>query len=552
MRTALLFVFSLLSMAIYSQTGRTFAVEKLSKPETYLSTQSCKDILEGLILSDISANQNDIKMDKFPFGIVAKSKLPNELVSYGYHSFFDGIYRAYADHRPIVLSPDMIWLLISQGFAHHINADPEKMRHYFVDFSGKLSLVVASDEIPLDNPNSPWEKIFPEFTRQIAEHTGNEIINLLSADFSTTTSVEKIASEITIMEAMKAYFEYLVFYVACGIPEITLQGTTEDWQKILDKTKQLGKYDLAWWTSDLEPILQEFINASKGKINKEFWKNIFVTRTGKPACGPSFTVIDGWMVKFFPYDKKGNRNNLKSLTSSGDLPEEIVKVDLKYYNEKTGVTTPLELWAGFIGLEQNRKNYTLTPKTGWMIRKKDVEQKGLQQKYEYDLKTKGEIAIRVEEIPDAIFRLKEIKTLRIQFIGKVNIPDRLAEVKIDKLDISGKSNKAERDKIRQLFPNTKVTFDSHSMGVSIESATKDEQQSNILTVKGKVTDEDTNEPLAGVTVGVKDATYGITTDIHGNFSIKVENGGTLMFSFIGYDAQEVNVNKEIIDEAVEK
>lgn len=56
------------------------------------------------------------------------------------------MYQAYADHRPFVLSPDMIWLLISQGFARHINANQESMRNELVDFSGKLSLIIREDK----------------------------------------------------------------------------------------------------------------------------------------------------------------------------------------------------------------------------------------------------------------------------------------------------------------------------------------------------------------------------------------------------------------------
>jgi len=189
---------------MFAQNGITFQVEKLSKPEKYFFMHQSDDIYEKLILSDAYLHPQKI-MDEgidFPFNIVAKSQLPDSIVHYGYHSFFNGMYAAYADHRPFVLSPDMIWLLITQGFARHINANPDEMRHHFVDFSGKVSLIVKTTEITLDNPNSPWEKVFPEFTKQIAKHAGNEIINLLSSDFTTTTSVEKIASEITIMEAM--------------------------------------------------------------------------------------------------------------------------------------------------------------------------------------------------------------------------------------------------------------------------------------------------------------------------------------------------------------
>ena len=479
MKSNIVFVFSLLSITVFSQ-GRTFTVEKLSKPETFLSTKSNKDIFEGLILSDIYVNHNDINMDEFPFGIVAKSKLPDELVSFGYHSFFNGMYQAYADHRPFVLSPDMIWLLISQGFARHVNANPESLRHHFVDFAGKITLVVATNEITLDNPDSPWEKIFPEFTKQIAGHTGNEIIHLLSSDFSTTTSVEKVASEITILEAMKTYFEYVVMRIVCGIPEITLQGTTEDWQKILDKTKQLAKYDLAWWTSELEPVLQEFVKASKGKIDTKFWQGMFKYHSKKIPCGGPVTTIDGWMVKFFPYDNKGNRNNLKTLYSSENLPEEIVKVDLKYIDSATGITPPLELWAGFIGLEQNTKNYALTPKIGWMIRKKDVKQVGLQQQYEYDLKMTGEIAIRVKEIPEAVFSLQEIKKLSIQFTDSIVIPDRLTKVKIKKLDLSGRITQQEKERIRQLFPNTDVYIEAKGSVNSIKTVTANAQQAHVI------------------------------------------------------------------------
>ncbi len=461
MKKITFFLFFLLTITAYGQKSKTFTVEKLSKPGNFLSTQSSEEIYEDLILSDIKINHNDVKKDEFPFNIVAKSEFPDKLVSFGYHPFFNGVYQAYADHRPFVLSPDMIWLLISQGFAQHVNANPEKMRQYFVDFSGKLSLVVATNEITLDNPNSPWEKIFPEFTKQIAEHTGSEFINLLSSDFTTTTSVEKIASEVTIMEAMKPYFEYIVpFYVVCGIPEITLQGTTKDWQKILDKTKQLERYDLAWWTKELMPILEEFVKASKGKVNKEFWRNMFKRHSKDSRCGGPVITIDGWVVKFFPYDRRGNRNSLEKLNSSENLPEEIVKVDLEYINLATGVTTPLELWAGFVGLEQNQENFALTPKIGWMIREKDINQLGLKQKLEFDNEQKGSIAIRVKEIPVAILNMTKITRLEVEFVDKIVIPDQLAKVKIERLVLSGKIDASETERIRQLFPDTKLVINN--------------------------------------------------------------------------------------------
>ncbi|MFV0269202.1 MAG: DUF4419 domain-containing protein [Draconibacterium sp.] len=449
-----------ITVNVFGQHEIKFQVEELSKPERLLFTTDYDKAYKHLILSDLSMSLFQVEKDSidFAYNIIAKSKAPDKLVTLGYHSFFNGMYQAYADHRPFVLSPDMIWLLISQGFARHVSANPERFRNDFIDFDRKLSMVVEADKDLLNAPGNSkeWENIFPQFTGQIAKHTGTELINTLSSDFSTTTAVEKLASEITIMEAMEPFFEFVVIRIVCGIPEITLKGTTEDWQKIYDKAKILGEYDLKWWTTELEPILAEFIKTSKGKIDKEFWRNMFKYHSQEKYGAPK--IIDGWIIKFFPYDKDGKRNSLKDLKGSNNLPEEIVKVDLKYIEASgdTTKTTLLELWAGFIGLEQDSCDFTLTPKIGWMIRKKDVDNSGL--KYQFKRQADSGISIRVKEIPDAIFELDEIYKLEISFVGDILIPDKLKEIKIEKLVLSGKIDNPEIDRIRKLFPSTQLVI----------------------------------------------------------------------------------------------
>jgi len=437
-----------------SHNGVTFQVAELSKPEGHLGMRSRNDVLEYLV--DLSQREDK----KNPSNIVANSHLPDNIVNFGYHSFFNGMYSAYMDHRPVVLSPDVIWLLISQGFAQHVNANAERLRRHFVSFDGKLTLIVKTSAVTLDNPDSPWETIFPQFTREIAVHTGEALINLLSADFSTTTIVEKVASEITIMESMKAYFDYMVIgYPACGIPEITLLGTTEDWQKILDKTTQLGRYELRWWTDELEPVLQEFVNASQGTINNEFWMNVF--NAERFSRGSGYTqIIDGWIVKFFPYGNNGRRNSLRSIESSSDLPEEIVKVDLLYYDTENDISTPLELWAGFFGLEQNMENCALTPKIGWMIKKADPENSDLAKRLE---RSPHSISIRVMEFPAELLYLNYTDTLTIDFINEITIPDAFAGKRINHLILSGKINRSETNRIKEMFPDSRITINGRDV-----------------------------------------------------------------------------------------
>ncbi len=462
MKAVITIILVWISISSFGQNGITFKLENLPKPERLLPLQSYNDIYKSLILKDAKLSKWDIEQIgiDFEYNILAKSQAPNSLVNYGFNSFFNGMYQAYADHRPFVLSPDMIWLLISQGFARHVNANPEKLRKYFVDFSGKVTLVVNSDK-DLLRDLSDWEEIFPQFTAYIAEHTGEELINTLTSDFSTTTQIEKVASEITIMEAMEPYFEFVVMYIVCGIPEITLQGTTEDWQKILDKTKKLGDYDLKWWTNELEPILEEFIDASKGEVDKKFWRNMFKYHSQKKYGAPN--IIDGWIVKFFPYDKDGKRNNLDELIGGGSLPEEMVKVDLKFiktdgiYSEET----LLELWAGFIGLEQNAETFALTPKISWMIKIKDTNQTGIHQKLESEnipSSVEGGIELMIKDVPESLRKFKEIYALSLHFKNNVLIPEWLKDIRIGRLSIEGKIDGAEKEKILNWFPHTELTI----------------------------------------------------------------------------------------------
>lgn len=65
-------------------------------------------------------------------------------------------------------------------------------------------------------------------------------------------------------------------------------------------------------------------------------------------------------------------------------------------------------------------------------------------------------------------------------------------------------------------------------------------------VTGTVTDK-SGEPLIGVNVFEAGTTNGCITDIEGKYSLNVERGRTLIFSFIGYTKQEVKVTQRIMN-----
>ena len=60
-------------------------------------------------------------------------------------------------------------------------------------------------------------------------------------------------------------------------------------------------------------------------------------------------------------------------------------------------------------------------------------------------------------------------------------------------------------------------------------------------ITGKVVNASENEPLIGTTVQIKGTDRRVAADIDGNFSIEVEKGEILRFSYIGYYSKEVEV-----------
>ena len=67
------------------------------------------------------------------------------------------------------------------------------------------------------------------------------------------------------------------------------------------------------------------------------------------------------------------------------------------------------------------------------------------------------------------------------------------------------------------------------------------------TVTGTVTSATDGEPLIGASVTVKGAKDGVTTDIDGNYTIKVAQGTTLTFSYVGFTPRDIKVNGNRLD-----
>src|SRR6056297_339859 len=65
-----------------------------------------------------------------------------------------------------------------------------------------------------------------------------------------------------------------------------------------------------------------------------------------------------------------------------------------------------------------------------------------------------------------------------------------------------------------------------------------------MQISGTVTNAETGEPIPGVSIVVQgQTTIGTTTDMEGGYSFEVPSDAeTLVFSFVGMQAQEVSIN----------
>ena len=360
-------------LILNQEEGRiTFAVDEVDLPENH-----CGLKMTGSQLAlDLHRNYDGDLFSDWEPKIIANSFVDAvDLYDIGEDVVFEMLLKAWCQHRPVVLTPDAIWLIICQQFSHIVNENPDRYRGVLVSHQGKKELQVKSND--LFSEQADWEGLISGFTAEIDKYTNNGLATTLVADFSTTGTDERIASEVTLMDVVKPYFEYTAIYAVCGIPSITLTGTPDDWRKVLAKTQALEAFGMGWWTSDLMPILEEFVKAAEGHPDYWFWKDI-VNRTRPktiqgPVCAkrqPRLTKFDGWFLKFFPYDNKGKTPNKVDITQTM-LPETVV-VPFKYQVVTIDGTvleeTPLELVAGIVGVLEDRESYTLTPKIGWFVR----------------------------------------------------------------------------------------------------------------------------------------------------------------------------------------
>jgi hypothetical protein len=286
----------------------------------------------------------------------------------------NAVHHAFSEHRPLVLTPDAIWLTLAQGFAQHVNNHAEALRSRFVDHKGKVTLSVDVAGFPTDEG---WPGVVEQWSTGIAEHVGVDLHQQLICNFSTTTPIVRTASQVAMMDAFQQYFEYELMCI-CGIPSVMLKGTVTDWMEIRKRVDLMAEYYLEWWTDRLKLICDAFVETAKGAPSRTFWRHIY-----KPREVYGGEVITGWLADLFPYvkDYRTNAPTLRNpfltvqhedLTIEDGLPPKCVPSGLSQApfvvrTRNSDAELHFDLIAGFIGVLENQATGQVEPDIGWAV-----------------------------------------------------------------------------------------------------------------------------------------------------------------------------------------
>lgn len=103
------------------------------------------------------------------------------------------------------------------------------------------------------------------------------------------------------------------------------------------------------------------------------------------------------------------------------------------------------------------------------------------------------------------------------------------------------SGKEINEVLDEVFAGQGVSYEINDRQVVLKKETASVSTvSQEGSIRGLITDGDGN-PIIGATVQVKGRTDGVITDIDGRYIIKAPVGSTLVFSYIGYNTEEVKV-----------
>ncbi|EGC30711.1 hypothetical protein DICPUDRAFT_157533 [Dictyostelium purpureum] len=358
----------------------TFKVDK--DVEVYQVDSTFKFNHIKMVKSNTTSQFLRIDKAKEKDSFITKTNIKNSSKSIGNNnSFVWSAIHAFSFHHKLIIRPDDIWMAILNVFSIFFNNNLGKLRNKFVSFSGKKELTVATNYPIFD---APMDELIKLMTVEIKSNIKDpSISDWLIPSFTTTTKVDKVVYAASLMSTLKGFFDYK-FSSRCGLPEVTLLGSVDDWVDIKNRFCRFKDYDcktnqMNQWSELLNPVLDKFIETAQGNPDIKWWNSI--SRYNGVSGGP---YITGWITCFCIYDITGkyvgDRKDESMVPPRGEEKELSGKWLTLKANQliKGYVSTPVvlkdingicynsELYCGHITVDILDKN-TLKPNLDWCL-----------------------------------------------------------------------------------------------------------------------------------------------------------------------------------------
>jgi len=253
---------------------------------------------------------------------------------------FQTLFTGYCEHRPVEISPDDFLNTIVTLWSKYVNIHAEAFRHHFVEHSGRKKLEYVSGGTYSEGRHQEFLDGLIDLVKkdQASDHFAWADLN-----FSTTVAQDRLIRSAASLASQKKYYEYHCTLL-CGLPEIRLSGTEQDWFSLYLSIESMPVFDsgMSNWKKQLLGILTHFVSANE---DFDFWQSV-ITKT---PMGSGHQDYEGWVIVFSPFKENGEWHR-KSIA-----PEEVLncEVDFEINVDDNGNKFVLNCSSGVDGAEEN-------------------------------------------------------------------------------------------------------------------------------------------------------------------------------------------------------
>jgi hypothetical protein len=224
------------------------------------------------------------------------------------HNYQEYLKFAYDKHLEIVLTPDIIWFTLLCEVARIVDKDPEAYRDKFTTSNEKIQIQVRT-ETPQD-----LTTYIGQIMKRLRNYVPGGLADKILVEFTTGTLSSTLALRSAFADMIRHYYGYQ----GCGgyqgppyvlpkgdIPEVHLEGTAEDWGKIVDgwtavwQTVFTGDNPLMiGYIDDVIDILTRLEDMARGVHqpagDQHFLRRIFYEEGNMST---RLTTTSGWFLK---------------------------------------------------------------------------------------------------------------------------------------------------------------------------------------------------------------------------------------------------------------